>query len=245
MGDGKTDWAFLLGEIWQDEMDRQGYNTVVASNVQTCEQTETVDNWDDFEDWLDDATEDERRLFIFDEASKHASGYASDAQDARELLGKTINLIRKSFSSIIVIGHTGMDVHADIRRKCTHLMRKKGKKDVEIRERVDTGDGEGEIQTTAKVGGIPPTNWVYDTYESSSWAWEGEENVADELLPQLGAAVEEGDMDRDFAIYTASEWHDVDTSDISGRSWTPGSDRRIRQIVNSQEDKRPVSASAG
>ena len=235
MGDGKTDWAFLLGEIWQDEMDRQGYNTVVASNVQTCEQTETVDNWDDFEAWLDDATEDERRLFIFDEASKHAAGYAADKQDARELLGKTINLIRKSFSSIIVIGHTGMDVHPDIRRKCTHLMRKKGKKDVEIRERVDTGDGEGEIQTTARVGGIPPTNWVYDTYESSGWDWGGEDDVEEELREQLRAEVEEKKATRDEAIRRMYRFTPLSCENIAGEEWVDVSKRQVQRIVGEVE----------
>jgi hypothetical protein len=235
MGDGKSDFGFLLGEIWEDEMQRRGYNTHLASNVETCRETQTITEFDEFDAWLDEATEDERRLFLFDEASGHASGYAADAQEARELMGKTINLIRKSHASIILIGHTGVDVHADIRRKCTHLMRKTSKKEVEIRERVDTGGGEGEIQTTARVEGIPPTNWHYDTYESSSWDWGDEGDVEVELRDQLRDEVEARRTTRDEALRTLYAWTPKTASDLADLEWCDVGARRVRDVVREVE----------
>jgi hypothetical protein len=244
MGDGKTDFACFVGEIWKDEMERREYDTVIGSNIKTLEEAETIETFPDFDEWLDEATEEERRLFIFDEASKHASGYASDAQDARDLLGKTINLIRKSYASIILIGHTGLDVHADIRRKTTNIIRKTSEKQAEIRERTDTGDGEGDIETVETIGGIPPTNWRYDTYEASDWSWEGEEDVATGLLAQLGEDVRAGMVDRDVAIYWASTWHDYDAKRIAeGSEWTP-SVRRTQEIVREQEEEREVAVAS-
>jgi hypothetical protein len=230
MGDGKTDLALLLSEIWRDEMEANGYRTEIGSNVKSWERATSITEWDEFDAWLDDADETERRLFVFDEASKHASGYAADAQEARELLGKTINLIRKSFASIIVIGHTGKDVHADIRRKATHLIRKESTKEATFRERVDTGSGEGDIRDDLRVSGIPPTSETYDTYESSTWSWGDEDDEADRLSDQLRDEVEDHRRTRDEAIACLSFWG-ATSSQIAALDWVDVSPRRVQQIA--------------
>lgn len=233
MGDGKTDFALLLAEIWEDEMQSEGYDTVLASNIRTWEAAESIDTWDGFEAWLDDAEQSERRLFVFDEASKHASGYAQDAQQARELLGKTINLIRKSYASIILIGHTGKDVHADIRRKATHLIRKEGKKETTFRTRIDSGQGEGDVRDELQIGGVPPTSYVYDTYESSNWDWCEAEDVEAQLEAQLRQEVQEKKTTRNEAIRTLVDWKPgVTNSQLAELGWVDVSAERVRQIRN-------------
>jgi hypothetical protein len=179
MGHGKTDFALLLAELWLDEMKARGMKPELGSNIMSVEKAEGIETWDKFMSWLENPSKKERRLFIFDEASKHASGYSGDAQNAREQLGKTINLIRKYQGSIIMIGHTGKDVHKDIRRKCIHFVRKPDKKTALVRTREDVGKGKGEQDTKFEFSNVPQTSISYDTMEASGWDW-GSNNQAEQ-----------------------------------------------------------------
>jgi len=184
MGNGKTDFALLLSELWRDAKTQKGYDVELASNVKTWERGETIRRYDDFLDWLEveegDDFEDKRRLFIFDEASSHASGYSEDAQDARRM-GKLVNVIRKKMASIIIIGHTGKDVHPDIRRKATHFIKKESLKEAIISTPETDSEGKMSPETEFKLKDVPPTSEVFRTDEESRWSWgntDREERIA-------------------------------------------------------------------
>lgn len=174
MGNGKTDFALLLSEIWRDAKQEKGYEVQVGSNIKTWKGSETIRRFDDFLKWLevddDENFDAKRRLFVFDEASSHASGYSDDADDARRM-GKLVNVIRKKMASIIIIGHTGKDVHPDIRRKATHFIKKEELKKAKISTPETDEQGKMSPETEMEIKGIPPTNEEFRTDEESSWAW--------------------------------------------------------------------------
>jgi hypothetical protein len=174
MGDGKTDFALLLSELWADAKRQKNYEVEVASNIKTWENSETIRRFDDFLEWLeveDDADfSSKRRLFVFDEASSHASGYSEDADDARRM-GKLVNVIRKKMASIIIIGHTGKDVHPDIRRKATHFIKKESLKEAYIATPETDEQGKMSPEKQVELKGIPKTNETFETDEESRWAW--------------------------------------------------------------------------
>lgn len=206
MGNGKTDFALLLAELWEDEMQARGHDTEIGSNILSFQQAEGVETWDGFMDWLKGTGDNERKLFVFDEASKHASGYSGDSYNARELLGKTINLIRKYHGSIIMIGHTGFDLHKDIRRKCIHFIRKSSEKQAEVRVRRDKGKGKGELETKFEFSGIPETSYDYDTMEASDWTW-GEDSKKEQAYRLH--------VEQDVPIDSKEEYSLTDHYDVS------------------------------
>lgn len=197
MGNGKTDFALLLSEVWRDEREAEGYDVELASNVKTWERAETVTEYDELTDWMgtEDGTDPEnsRRLFVFDEASSHASGYSGDANETRENLGKLVNLMRKHGTSMIIIGHTGKDVHPDVLRKSTHIIRKKGLKEAEIYRRETEVGGEMINSLDLDLDGIPPTNEVFSTHEASSWSW-GQSDREDRICRMLQLGLKQSDI---------------------------------------------------
>jgi LmbE family N-acetylglucosaminyl deacetylase len=79
-----------------------------------------------------------------------------------------VKKIRKVDASMIIIGHTGKDVHPDIRR-LAECVKKVSKKTAEYYYSVNEGKGEGHKRT---ISGIPKTNWnSYDTKEITTWEW--------------------------------------------------------------------------
>lgn len=186
MGNGKTDFANLLGEIAKKEL---GYK--IVTNQKTLvenghadeyiwtyggfldvltEHIETDIEIDSLQDLarIDKEIEQADILFIFDEASQEASGYSSDAHDAQEKLGKLVKLIRKVGGKMIIIGHTGKDVHPDIRRLTTDCIHKVSKKTAEFYETVKEAEG---VDLKETISGIPETNWNYETTEVCIWSW--------------------------------------------------------------------------
>lgn len=253
MGNGKTDFANLMGEIAKEEL---GYE--IASNQKSLEEKdEYIWTYGGFLNWLADGHDitsikdiqdlkDEgvefsadNKLFIFDEGSNHASGYQSDAHDAQELLGKLVKLIRKVGGNMLIIGHTGKDVHPDIRRLSNDCIHKTGKKTAKYYESVEESEGKG---LKFSVSAIPKTNWEYDTLEICKWSWsiqsKGEQN---EMAEEITSGVK-----RDTQIVKAAvtnEHSDIEpnekgeiTYDMLGDYYgiTP---QRVSQIVKKKKEK--------
>lgn len=183
MGNGKTDFVNLFGEIAKKELDY-----TIGTNQKTLQEKDRyIPAFGDLKDWisnghgfsnleeLEDLRQDnklepkQRKLMIFDEGSNWASGYSNDAFDTQELLGKLVKIFRKVGAILIIIGHTGKDIHPDIRRLSTHCIHKTGKKTADFYKTVDeNGEGQGLEKS---VSGIPPTNFTYDTNEICFWSW--------------------------------------------------------------------------
>jgi hypothetical protein len=170
-GTGKTDFALLLYQIWQSVRSEQGYDTDAASNITSWDSSQDVETWQQLQDWLGEAGHDNtQRLFVFDEASSHASGYAGQQQDARKL-GTLVNLMRKYRCSLIIIGHTGRDVHPDVLRKARHTVHKTSQKQADFLTKKVDADGNMDNITEAELKRIPPTSEDFATDEASDWDW--------------------------------------------------------------------------
>lgn len=175
-GAGKTNFGCLLGEIWSHEHPEGE----VATNIRSLEQADRwIQTYPSLVDWLtgdaDDWTgegEGTRKLFIFDEASSHASGRGAQGYETAKKLGPLLYKIRKYGGSLIIIGHDGRDVHPAVRAlgKAIH---KEDLKRATIYESVHNREGEDEIFS---LEGIPQTSWSYDDKEATSWNWGEDEN---------------------------------------------------------------------
>jgi hypothetical protein len=193
MGAGKTSFASLMGEIAKRRL-----NYEIGSNIRSIYDNSDSDayfyTFGDFLKWLAEGVEIEQlqdiermdidlernnKLFIFDEASNYASGYSGDSHDTQEKLGKTIKLVRKVGGSMIIIGHTGKDIHPDIRRLTDDIIFKKSKKVAEFYEDVENAEPKN---LKHKESGIPDSNWDYDTNEITFWSWE---NVTSDELAEM------------------------------------------------------------
>ncbi|MFW5903145.1 MAG: 3-hydroxyacyl-CoA dehydrogenase family protein, partial [Halolamina sp.] len=65
-------------------------------------------------------------LFVFDEASSHASGRGQDGYEAGQKLGPLVYKIRKARAGLIIIGHDGKDVHPAVRTQALVIQKFRG-----------------------------------------------------------------------------------------------------------------------
>lgn len=197
MGNGKTDFALLLAQLWlMNNADVSTSN--VLTNVHSAASRNGMTYVKTF-GGLKAAMErlDGPKLVLFDEASSHASGYSQHAQEVQKKLSPMMKYIRKRGGNLIMIGHTGKDVHPDVRRLATAVT-KEDKKIASFYEDVDpeTQAGVGEIFT---LDGIPATTLDYDTLEESEWSWSEVPPDADDPAADDGP----DQIDRDVEIYRA------------------------------------------
>lgn len=180
MGNGKTDFALLQAELAYREL---GYD--IVTNIKSFSEREgftyvrtfgdlmyelTGEKVDSLKNYETENVETDDVLFLFDEGSSSASGYSGDAYETQEKLGKLTKLIRKIDGNLIIIGHTGKDVHPDIRRITTDCVSKVSKKTAEYYKSVDEQGNGVDLQFT--ISSIQETNFDYDTKESAKWSWE-------------------------------------------------------------------------
>lgn len=169
--DGKTNTALLIAEFWKEMTDGR-----VASNMKTCESlNEVVQSYNELEEFLDSEGE---VLFIFDDASNHASGYDKDREAMETKMRKLSNFIAKKQGVLIFIGHTGKDIHPDTRRKARKI-EKNSIKSLTVYDDVRK-DGTG-VNERMTINGVPKARWSYDPYEETKWDWNIEDDVEEEI----------------------------------------------------------------
>lgn len=166
---GKTNLALLIAEFW-----REATGGDVASNMTSCKGlSDVVQEYNALEDFFD---RDGPSLFIFDDASNHASGYSGDRDAMEDKMRKLTNFIAKKQGVIIFIGHTGKDVHPDIRRKARKLS-KNSMKHVDVFDYIDkSGEGADKVMT---INDVPEARMDYDPYEETEWSWNIDEDAED------------------------------------------------------------------
>jgi len=125
MGDGKTDFSGLLGQLRERWVDG---NLLVGSNIRTLERTNRwvrddgsvedgwIPNYPLLEEWVsqdNDPVENPQqpKLFIGDEFSTNASGAGEDGHKVRKLMGPLVFKIRKYGGALIYIGHDESSIH--------------------------------------------------------------------------------------------------------------------------------------
>lgn len=164
MGAGKTDFAVHLSELFAR---LRGGDAAIGSNIKSFERAETIERYDALEEWVTESSEEQ--LFVWDEASSSASGYSSDSYDVTDLFRTLLQSFRKHNSNLLMIGHTGKDIHPHIRRQCNDVIHKESKTEAAIYERIDDSVPKGHRYT---LEDLEATSWNYDTREMSRWFWE-------------------------------------------------------------------------
>jgi hypothetical protein len=223
MGNGKTDFAGLLGQLWERQQDEK---PLIASNIQSLrERTE----WEDGDGWIADygtlvewlqqdgdpfLTDQQPKLFIGDEFSSAASGRGKQGYETATKMAPLVYKIRKYNGALIYIAHGPKSIHPMLWRVGT-IVRKTSKKQAIIADRLD-GTQLADVQCTLE--GIPPTDWRFDTDEASPWSWSSHGDETDGTDPDK--------IVRDTAIYTVirGKQQGLSTREIAefvpyGKSW--------------------------
>jgi len=164
---GKTNMALLMAEIWQNET-----NGTVVTNMRSVKQFKTITN---FEDWKKEFEKDGEILGIVEDASNHFSGYSVDAEVMEKRYRPFSNELAKNNGVMFLLGHTGMDIHADARRKSL-LVDKPSLKKTIIYRRIKNGSGADKLLT---LNQIPKSSVNYDSTEKTAWNWKQKDNMTE------------------------------------------------------------------
>lgn len=186
-GSGKTNISLLLAQLYERE-----YETAeLASNIRTWEEKDRwIPSYPALSDWLDENTkridgggitqkaDANPKLFVFDEASSHATGRGKEGYETAMKMGPLVRKIRKANAGIIIIGHDGKDVHPAIRTLATHIERRRRElKRAWLWQDVIEREGRGKI---AELAGVPETDYTYDDAEATSWRWSDNDQREEE-----------------------------------------------------------------
>ena len=186
-GAGKTEFAFLIAELWL----MQNPEGRILTNVRNVDDTIHIEGRDHLQEWLDE-NEGTPFFVVFDEMNKHAHG--DDHQKVMKQLFGLITYLRKKKGNYAILGHTGTDIHPAIRDLCDYIY-KESKKVAKIYKSVDeSGEGVDPIKT---IRGIPTSTLNPDTFDESDWEW------SDENIRQCIGTTKDGDR---CGAVTRSEW---------------------------------------
>ena len=187
MGRGKTDWCCSMLEVihWAYERVREqiaeyGGSTddipepEFAANFRVDPRQSDVDcahcqSYDALLNWIgDDASSDDVRWFLFDEASTELTAQSGkNAQDVAEMFMPFVKKMRKKGVNMVVVGHDKGDVHIAI-RSIADFVSKPGQKKAQVYAGINNREPQGHLFDLDR---IPETTWGYDTDDMASWSW--------------------------------------------------------------------------
>lgn len=192
MGTGKTDFGLLMMQTFYKAYKRDETDVQLATNIESTaeyyDHIKYIDNQPDLQKWLDET--DGYKLFLFDEASSHATGYSGDAKNVTQQFRSMIRLIRKSDGNMIIVGHDGKDLHPTVRELADYV-EKQGHKDAIVFEGVEDREGTEEKFEISK---IPETKYWYNTKEASEWEWASEDEDGKSLEVIIGQTYVETEL---------------------------------------------------
>lgn len=251
MGNGKSEFANLMGELASEELGYKVYSNVRSTYenghsdgyiytfgeyLKTLAGGEKVEELQDIQN-SDIELPDQKILFIFDEGNQEASGYSDDAYETMNKMGKMLTLIRKVGGILIIIGHTGKDVHPHIRRLSNDCIHKTGKKTAKIYQDVQEAKG---VDLKEEIKGIPKSNWNFDTLEISFWDWTLA--TQDELNDVQKKSLENNKKERNMSIFQDyhvgnDEYPDGMTQEQIADKYGFANRSRVSQIITEMEQR--------
>jgi DNA-binding NarL/FixJ family response regulator len=174
MGYGKTDFAFLLLEIFISIYGRE--NIVLAANIESADLDSTITHYSELIEILSDrrarmqAGEDvEPIVMIIDEAAQIFTGSGSDQQKAKHL-AKLLKLARKANANMLLIGQDGKDIGPSLRTLCTAFVHKESQKKAAFYHDVVDRRGVGKIMG---LSGVPATSFEdWSTYDEGEFVFD-------------------------------------------------------------------------
>jgi len=181
MGTGKTEFVHLCAEVVEFRSSRRDdlAGAEFVANIPTSD-FPTITGWDDFKTWVEKGSIDSNRWAIIDEGSQMLTGYSDDREAVERLMSRLVKLARKHGVNLIIIGHTGMDLHADLRRLCDYV-EKPSQKTARVYLSVKRGQGAGHL---FDLDGLPPArDYGFESDDEAVWSWDGA--LEDESGPEL------------------------------------------------------------
>jgi hypothetical protein len=177
MGRGKTEFCHLLADVLEFRSERRPDMKAaeLACNIPSSDM-HSITEWPAFREWVEAGSVTDNRWYFLDEGSQAMTGYADDRQAVERLMSRLVKLSRKYGCNMIIIGHTGMDLHADLRRLADYV-EKPSLKTARFYASVKRGEGQGHIMD---VHGLPQArDHGFDTADEAPWSWgdalEGEQ----------------------------------------------------------------------
>jgi hypothetical protein len=190
MNTGKTSTALLYAELWTELVDMK-YDTskepVILSNARSLSIADyCIQSVDEFrrhlvgtDDWFESGGEegtppvidpDRPKLWIFDECSTHLDARTNSYEVATHYT-PLLKRFAKVNTDAIHIGHSGYDVHKELRRPTiiTEFVFKTAKKTAEVYENMIEDEG-GDLKY--ELTGVPDTSVSYDPDDLAPWSWE-------------------------------------------------------------------------
>lgn len=212
MGSGKTEFVHLCADVIEFRSERRDdlADAEFAANIPSSDM-ETITDWRTFREWVEQGEVGENRWFFFDEASQALTGYSDDRQAVERLMSRLVKLARKFGVNIVYIGHTGMDLHADLRRLADYVT-KPSQKTARVYASVNKGEGEGHL---FDLDGLPTAkHWGFETDDTAEWSWGDALDSADgydeseikRLVAKRAARlVEDYDLSEEKAVSAVSD----------------------------------------
>ena len=223
-GAGKTDFAFLLAELWKF----QSNNRAILTDVKNVDGTVHVGSRDELREWTE-KNEGKEFIFVFDEANKDATG--TDHQKVKKQLFGLITFLRKKKGNIIIIGHTGTDIHPWL-RELMDVVYKRSNKVAEIYKEINsnTGEPEGLIRT---IRGIPRSSLKPPSMAETEWEW------SEEQIQQCVGTNSDGDR---CGAVTRADWDEQPDlfCDAHQNQDEPHPDVTDEELLNTRFEERVV-----
>lgn len=169
MGNGKTDLAHLFMEVVEHRSahDSDLADAEIRCNIPSSDY-ETITDYETFKEWVESGEHGENRWFIFDEASSVLSGYSHDRAAVEQLISHLVKLARKYGVNFLIIGHTGKDLHADLRRLCDYVTKPSLKTARFYATVNDSAEGVGHL---FDLDALPATRVEFRTDDEAPWSW--------------------------------------------------------------------------
>lgn len=178
-GSGKTDWATLQGE-YLHKIKGVEVGTNIKSLAENVDHIKFIDTYVELEKWL---REGGRKYYILDEASSLLSGYYTDAMQVVKHFQSLVTKLRKNESNIVLIGHSGKDIHPLFRRLAVFVQKEYDETEDTHKihmyrsAKVDSNGQVDGISHLLSFRDIPPTSYKFSTKEESSFKMTDKKDI--------------------------------------------------------------------
>lgn len=154
---GKTNFGLFCLELWQEET-----GGTVITNMESVKVGKTAKTFEELKEY---AEKFKRWVFLMEDASNHISGYSVDTKVVEDKIRPFKNELAKLGGNLFLLGHTGKDIHPDLRRN-SYRVHKPNKKTANLYKTDDKGRKADKIAT---YSGIPKSGISYNPTETTEF----------------------------------------------------------------------------
>jgi len=203
---GKTNFALLTAYLWRNAVDGH-----IMTNMDSVKEFETVKDFSELEKKAEDY---DRWLYILEDASNHLSGYNVDRDAVEQKIRPFKNELAKNGGNLILMGHTGVDIHPDVRRNA-YLVDKESKKSVKIKKFKHNGSIDNNV--IKSYNNVPKSPIKYNSNEKTRFTIEMDDETNNEVDKEI-EFLSESEIIENKIIEKLKNDQKVETVDIPHRN---------------------------